>query len=69
MKNFFSNYQLQEEIELGKQFIMKKRDEVCQIILESPQECLPLFAKIFTRVTLPDINKALMQFKSKFDSN
>lgn len=65
MKNFIFNYKLQEEIDLGKQFILMKRNEVCQTIFDSPKECLPIFTKIFTRVTLPDVIHALKQFKLK----
>lgn len=59
LDDFFSNYKLHEEIDLGRKFVVEKRHLISKVIEETPAEALPILYKIFTRVTLPDVVDAL----------
>ncbi|MFA3790779.1 glycosyltransferase family 2 protein [Aliiglaciecola sp. SL4] len=69
LENFFANYKLHEEIMLGREFVMGKREQVSRVILDSPPEVFPILSKIFTRVTLPDVVAAMETKKSKCELN
>ncbi|GAC13352.1 glycosyltransferase family 2 protein [Aliiglaciecola lipolytica] len=67
MRNFYANFGLDEEIELGKAFVLAKRNQVAKTILASPKEAYPLIKTVFTGVTLEDIVSALTTFKNKYN--
>ncbi|MEP4888661.1 MAG: glycosyltransferase family 2 protein [Aliiglaciecola sp.] len=69
IENFVANYKLHEEIELGRRFVIEKREQVSQIIADSPFEVLPILSKIFTRVTLPDVVAALKAKQNNCKTN